>query len=437
MHLYRASLVLFVYNIFSQKGDFAAIPADLTRWGILKGRIVVLPLSAYINSFKFGLSNISMKLAFCLFKYFPYGGLQRDFLRIAKTCRDRGHEIHVYTMHWEGDPEPGLELHLLNAQGQQNHTRAQSFAECVQKELQQTQYDLVIGFNKMPGLDIYYAADVCYQARVYEKRSLLHRLLPRYRQLKALEHAVFARGNKTEILLLSTKQQSEFLRYYQTELHRFHVLPPGITKDRVAPANATSIRAEVRSTLHIKPDEFILLMVGSGFKTKGLDRAITGLANLPPHLRQRCHLFIVGQDNAAPFTKQAQQLGVLKQIHFLGGRPDVPHFLLAADVLVHPAYHENTGTVLLEAMVSGLPVLTADSCGYAHYVEENNAGIVLHLPFKQTEFDVALEKMLVTDRSEWQRNGLAFANNPEIYRMPETTADLIELIGQQRAALSA
>ncbi|WP_255211100.1 hypothetical protein [Methylogaea oryzae] len=39
-----------------------------------------------------------MKLAFALFKYFPYGGLQRDFIRIAGLCRDRGHEIHVYTL---------------------------------------------------------------------------------------------------------------------------------------------------------------------------------------------------------------------------------------------------------------------------------------------------------------------------------------------------
>ncbi len=42
--------------------------------------------------------NTPMKLAFALFKYFPYGGLQRDFIRIAGLCRDRGHEIHVYTL---------------------------------------------------------------------------------------------------------------------------------------------------------------------------------------------------------------------------------------------------------------------------------------------------------------------------------------------------
>jgi UDP-glucose:(heptosyl)LPS alpha-1,3-glucosyltransferase len=60
-----------------------------------------------------------MKLAFCLFKYFPYGGLQRDFLRIARVCRERGHEVHVYTMQWEGDVEPGLPIHFITASGRQ------------------------------------------------------------------------------------------------------------------------------------------------------------------------------------------------------------------------------------------------------------------------------------------------------------------------------
>lgn len=31
-----------------------------------------------------------MTLAFILYKYFPFGGLQRDFMRIALECQRRG-----------------------------------------------------------------------------------------------------------------------------------------------------------------------------------------------------------------------------------------------------------------------------------------------------------------------------------------------------------
>ena len=36
-----------------------------------------------------------MQLAFILYKYFPFGGLQRDFMRIALECQRRGHAIRV------------------------------------------------------------------------------------------------------------------------------------------------------------------------------------------------------------------------------------------------------------------------------------------------------------------------------------------------------
>ena len=51
-----------------------------------------------------------LKLAFCLYKYFPYGGLQRDFLKIALNCQQQGHEIKVYTLSWQGDVPEGIDV---------------------------------------------------------------------------------------------------------------------------------------------------------------------------------------------------------------------------------------------------------------------------------------------------------------------------------------
>jgi UDP-glucose:(heptosyl)LPS alpha-1,3-glucosyltransferase len=378
-----------------------------------------------------------MKLAFCLFNYFPYGGLQRDFLRIARICAERGHEVHVFTMVWEGEKEPAFHLHLLTPGGYQNHARAQAFAKEVNTITAKDHFDLVIGFNKMPGLDMYYAADVCYAARNAE-RSWFYRLLPRSRTWATMENAVFAKGLPVTILLISSLQQSAYQQYYHTESNRFHLLPPGIAKDRAAPPDASSIRQAVRSRYQLTEDDHLLLMVGSGFKTKGLDRTIRGFAALPTAIRKKSRLFVIGDDHAEDFQQLAQSLGVDGQLQFLGGRPDVVNFLLAADLLVHPAYHENTGTVLLEAMVAGLPVLTVDVCGYAHYVKEAAAGMVLPSPFSQTAFNEALHQMLLSpEKHQWHENGLRFGKEADIYSMPIKVADLIEQTGKARAMLSA
>lgn len=373
-----------------------------------------------------------MKLAFCLFKYFPYGGLQRDFYRIALACRDRGHEVHVYTMYWEGERDSCFNVHLMKVKGWQNHTRNHAFAEMVHRHIKEQDFDLVVGFNKLPNLDIYYTADVCFQARL-ENKPWFYRVLPRYRRLLELEKAVFARGQPTEIMLLAKAQQNDYVRCYQTELERFHLLPPGIAKDRIAPLNATDIRHTLRLELGLTENDICLLMVGSGFKTKGLDRSLNALSFLPQELKERCQLFVIGQDNPKKFLCLAASLGVKERVHFLGGRPDVPRFLLAADLLLHPSYHENTGTALLEALVAGLPVLTVDVCGYAHFIEEADAGKVITSPFEQNKFNDMLQKMLLSpERPLWRQHALAFAKQADIYSLPDKAADLIEAIGRKK-----
>lgn len=368
-----------------------------------------------------------MKLILCLFNYFPFGGLQRDFLRIARECLHRQHTVDVFTMQWQGEKEPGLNVIFAPASGWQNHTRCQQFTQQLQKHLQHEKYDAVIGFNKMPGLDIYYAADTCYQAKAHKQRSHWYRLTPRYRHLISYEQAVFAPTAKTEILLLSSAQQAEFHHFYGTPASRFHLLPPGISKDRMAPPHANEIRKKMRTEWKITENELLLLMVGSGFKTKGVDRSLFAFSALPNELKSRTRLFIIGDDTATPFIKQAKRLNCEKYITFLGGRHDVPDFLLAADLLLHPAYNENTGTVLLEALIAGLPVLTTDVCGYAHYVRDAKAGIVLNSPFQQAELNHTLMTMLNSlPKADWQANGLSFAHTADIYRLPQQAVHFIE-----------
>jgi UDP-glucose:(heptosyl)LPS alpha-1,3-glucosyltransferase len=74
-----------------------------------------------------------MRLAFVLYKSFPFGGLQCDMLRIAKVCREAGYQL--------------------------------------QARLVDTPADRVVGFNKVPGGDGYHAADGCVRERLLAERG--------------------------------------------------------------------------------------------------------------------------------------------------------------------------------------------------------------------------------------------------------------------------
>jgi len=368
-----------------------------------------------------------MQLAFCLYKYFPFGGLQRDFLRIALACQARGHAIRVYALEWEGGVPAEFEVVCVPVKALSNARRYAKFTDWVQRDLGSRPADRVIGFNKMPGLDVYFAADPCYEEKAQTLRNPLYRRFGRYRHFAAYERAVFSPQSRTEILMISSLQQPLFEKHYGTPRQRFHLLPPGISPDRRAPANAVEIRADFRREFGLTENDLLLLQVGSGFKTKGLDRSLKALAHLPPDLRARTWLIVIGQDEPRAFLRQARPLGISERLSILPGRDDIPRFLLGADLLIHPAYNENTGTVLLEALVAGLPVLATAVCGYAHYIEEAEAGLVIPDPFDQQKMDKQLVHMLsdAEARQVWQRHALAFAEAADIYSNAEHAADLI------------
>lgn len=76
-------------------------------------------------------------------------------------------------------------------------------------------------------------------------------------------------------------QQPLFIKHYDTPLQRFHLLPPGIAQDRRAPA-IRQVPRGFRREFNLADDELLLVQIGSGFKTKGVDRSLKGCG----HCRQ-------------------------------------------------------------------------------------------------------------------------------------------------------
>lgn len=348
-------------------------------------------------------------------------------LRIINECTLRGHEIAVFAREWEGQRPHGVRVELVGATGISNHSRAASFHRRLQHILRKEDFDAVVGFNKMPGLDVYYAADDCYVARAARFRNPIYRWTPRYRCLAAFEKSVFDQGADTQILLITERERAEFQEYYAIPDHRFHVLPPTLDYARRIPQRVPELRDILRRELRLQPHHRMVLLVGSGFKTKGLDRAIRALVALPGALRDRTHLFVVGQGKQGPFARLALRHRIADHVHFLGGRQDVPQLLNAGDLLIHPAYNEAAGTILLEAITAGLPVLTTDVCGYSPHVQAAEAGVVLPSPFSQEALNRELERMLTSNEHEtWSHNGLAYGTDPSLYTMPEVATNIIE-----------
>ena len=370
-----------------------------------------------------------LRLAFALYKYFPFGGLQRNMLAMAKEALARGHAVTIYCSAWEGEQPADITVQVIPSWGWGNAARMQNFAKDLQGAL--GEHDLIVGFNKWSGLDIYYAADSCFAYKALYERGILYRAAPRSRQYLKLEKAVFGKDSHTEILEVSTPERARFIKCYKTAEKRFHTLPPGIARNRVAPDNWREVRREARDQLMINDDQKCLLALGSGYKTKGLNRSIEALYGLVEQGLDAV-LLVVGEDKRGRFVKQAEKRGLSSRVHFLGGRDDVPSLLQAADALLHPAYKENTGNALLEAMIAGLPVITSDVCGYAHYVRDSAMGRVIESPFSIPTYIDAIKEALLVPCEDWHKKGQHFSENSDVYSRPQVAVDIMEKVAKKK-----
>ena len=332
-------------------------------------------------------------IAFCLFKYFPHGGLQRDFLRISKKCREAGIDVRVYTMTWDGAIPQGFDVRILSVPGFTNHGKAKNFVRQVQKKLKIEPVDLIVGFNKMQGLDIYFASDPCYAEKIAPK-SVFYKQSSRCRTYLKMEKSVFNKESHTYILLISPKQVNEFQKHYFLDYNRFALLPRGLDKNFRPPDYPDKIRKQLRSEFGLSDNNFLLLQVGSSFKTKGVDRVIRAIASLSKPLKQRCVYLVVGKGRQHKYERLANRLGIGDKVLYAGIRDDISSLMVAADILIHPARTENTGLTLLESMVSSLPIICSAACGYATDIAESSAGIVLDEPFSQYQLNNILKEML-------------------------------------------
>ena len=358
-----------------------------------------------------------LQVALVVFEWFPHGGLQRDLLAVAEALAASNGagpraDVTVLCMHWSGPRPEGVDVVELPARGWSAVRRRTRFVREVGRRI--GDFDRVVGFQRMPGLDVYFAADPCFHAKAFGARGALYRLAPRTRQYLAWERAVFAPEAHTRILLLSPRQRREYQAAYGTPEARLVELAPGIDPAfagvSVGAARGEA-RREVRAELGIPPGARVVVQVGLANRTKGFDRTLAALGALPAELAARTHFVHVGAGGGQALGDSQGLSGssgsdkpstpaTLGGAHALGTRDDVPQLMAAADLLVHPSRSEAAGKVLVEALASGLAVLTTEESGYAYHVVKAGAGHVCSEPFQQAELDAALARLVALPTGE-------------------------------------
>jgi glycosyltransferase involved in cell wall biosynthesis len=153
---------------------------------------------------------------------------------------------------------------------------------------------------------------------------------------------------------------------------RLHVISNGIDVERFTP-NRQARRA-VREELGIPEDAWVVGTVGRLAKEKNQDLLLRAVA---PLLGENRRLVIVGDgEEGAPLRASVARMKEGAFVHMLGARDDVENLLAAFDAFALTSITEGLPLVLLEAMATGLPVISTAVGGIPDLIEHRITGLL-------------------------------------------------------------
>lgn len=138
-------------------------------------------------------------------------------------------------------------------------------------------------------------------------------------------------------------------------------IPNGVDCDEFRPG------APARSEFGL-PDGVVLGLFAGDIRSprKNLDTVLRALVQAPD-----VHLAVAGGLDGSPYPAMAKNLGVDGRVHFLGMVTRMPELMRSCDAFLFPSRYEACSLVMLEAMASGLPVVTPSTTGGAELVPED------------------------------------------------------------------
>jgi UDP-glucose:(heptosyl)LPS alpha-1,3-glucosyltransferase len=158
-------------------------------------------------------------------------------------------------------------------------------------------------------------------------------------------------------------EAQEFFGY---PAERIDVVPNGIPLVDFHPdLEARSLR---RKIMQLRDDEIAVLFVGSGWERKGLRYATDAVESLGKKFR----LFVAGRGRGRKVGGRAVQ--------HLGAARDLPVLYAAADIFLLPTLYDPFSNACLEALATGLPVVTTRDNGFSEIIEQRVHGSILDAP---------------------------------------------------------
>ena len=313
--------------------------------------------------------NQNLTICFARRGYSGSGGAESYLKRLAEGVSKSGYPPRLYTTDdWpENDQSFGRVIRL-------GSKSPLGFANELEKLRENSRDEVLISLERVCRCDVYRAGDGVHQAWLdrrdkYEMpwRKFARRFQGKHRELLRLEESLLQERGAERVIANSRMVKNEIVDLYNYRPDRIDVVPNGIPLEqfRFDPLAKTQTRHE----LGLGTEEVAILFAGTGWERKGLRFAIDALKACE---NSKLRLFVAGKGNVARYHTE--------QVSFLGEVADLRPVYAAADFFILPTIYDPFSNACLEALASGLPVITTRANGFSEVMEDRIHGSIVDRP---------------------------------------------------------
>lgn len=308
------------------------------------------------------------------------GGVERAVTETANQLVKRGHEVTIYAARVDHAVlDPRVRVRRVNVPLRLDARTGLGFRRRCTRAIAADAPDAHGAFGSLSPLGgLLWVPSVHREAYelLLSRRGFAGRLgiaLHPYHWIRLrLERSMFRPGSHALILVQTEAVRAEIRRGYG-EAGRIDFLPWGFDNETFNPRRRAERRAEARRFFGYSPDDRVLLFAANELERKGFEVLLAALARVP-------EVKLLGDGRETPRPGAFEAHGIGDRVQWRGHPGGISMLHAAADVLVLPTRYEPWGLVIVEALGSGLPVVTSRLAGASMAVQDGRTGKLLDDP---------------------------------------------------------
>lgn len=318
-----------------------------------------------------------LRIAFVRRGYSRSGGAEAYLKRLADGIVQARHEVQLVTTNeWPKDQWPFGPIKRLGG------TTVIGFADELEQIRPQLHCDVLFSLERVWNCDVYRAGDGVHRAWLTRRekfevplKQFVRGASRKHRDLLQLEESLFEKRKAGRVIAASQMVVNEIIDLYSYPADKINLVRNGIPLDRFK--FDVALREKSRAELKLKQDQTALLFAGSGWERKGLIFAIQAMALCK---NRNMRLLVAGRGDVRPYKASRLRFWREDPVQFLGEVTNLAPIYAAADIFILPTIYDPFSNACLEALASGLPVITTRSNGFSEIIEDAVHGSIVDNP---------------------------------------------------------